>query len=106
MSANNGYGFLNRDIREVFHDRDTELPPPMPRRLTAPLSELPWMRREKADANTRRAISELRALAVEDTVFTEQYRAMADAFESALELLNLIEDLEALPPSFSIKVTD
>ena len=57
-----------------------------------PLEFLPWQRRERADANIRRAIGELRALAVEDTPFGTQYRAMADAFESALGLLDAIED--------------
>ena len=55
-------------------------------------NDLPWMRRERADANIRRAIADLRKLAVEDTGFAPQYRAMADTFESALNLLNVIED--------------
>lgn len=57
-----------------------------------PLEWLPWQRRERCDANIRRAITELRALAVEDAVFGTQYRAMADAFQSALGLLDAIED--------------
>ncbi len=90
-------------MRDLSHKDATELPPPMP----CLLNELAWARRERADANIRRAIGELRALAVEDVLFTEQYRAMADAFESALELINTIEDLQNPPPGqFSMKVVD
>lgn len=59
--------------------------------LPTPIHDLPWARRERADTNIRRAISELRALAVEDIPFTEAYEAMADAFESSLALLDVIE---------------
>ena len=84
-------------MNEVRHDDPLAvMPPTMAEALDEPprrITELPWMRREKADANIRRAIAELRALAVEDDRFTPQYRAMADTFESALDLLNTIEDV-------------
>jgi hypothetical protein len=61
---------------------------------TVPMFQLPWMRRERADSNIRHAIGELRALAVEDDRWKEQYRSLADAFESALMLLDAIENTE------------
>jgi hypothetical protein len=79
-------------MREVSH-----LVPevPLPPRRDALVNDLPWMRRERADANIRRAIGELRALAVEDSVWVPQYLALADAFESAVSLLDAIEDFES-----------
>jgi hypothetical protein len=70
-------------------------------RLTDPLGELPWMRRERVDANIRRATFELRELAAEDTVWQSYYLAMADTFDAALLLLNTIEDAA---DKFSVKV--
>ena len=64
-----------------------------------PLHELPWMRRERADANIRYAVGELRALALEDPVFTRHYLLMAELFSKCLQLLNEIEDFEAKVPS-------
>jgi hypothetical protein len=61
---------------------------------TVAFTELPWMRRERADANIRRAIFELRALAREDEGWAVQYRSLADAFEAAIALLDAIEDTE------------
>ena len=82
-------------MREVHHtDPDAVMPPRM--------NDLPWMRRERADGNIRRAIGELRALAVEDKLWAVQYRAMADAFESAIGLLDAIEDYGH--PGHSVKV--
>jgi hypothetical protein len=52
------------------------------------------MRRERADANIRRAIFELRALSREDTGWAVQYGCLADAFEAAISLLDAIEDTE------------
>jgi DNA-binding SARP family transcriptional activator len=61
---------------------------------TVAFTELPWVRRERADANIRRAIWELRALAREDEAWVLQYRSLADAFEAAIALLDAIEDTE------------
>jgi hypothetical protein len=61
---------------------------------TMAFTELPWMRRERADANIRRAIFELRALAREDSGWAVQYGCLADAFEAAISLLDAIEDTE------------
>ena len=58
------------------------------------LSDLPWARRERADANIRRAIWELEALAVEDTELTRYYLALADLFNKGLRILNAIEDYD------------
>ena len=60
--------------------------------------ELPWMRRERADANIRRAIGDLRALAIEDPEFMAAYRAMADAFDASVRLLDAIEDWDSERP--------
>jgi hypothetical protein len=61
----------------------------------APLvHELPWMRRERCDANIRRAIAELRDLARCGDGYVVQYTSLADAFESAIKLLDAIEDTE------------
>lgn len=68
---------------------------PLAELRTIGLDVLPWQRRERTDANIRRAISDLRALAAEDVLFAAQYRAMADAFQSALSLLDAIEDAGA-----------
>jgi hypothetical protein len=61
---------------------------------TVAYTDLPWMRRERADANIRRAIHELRALSREDERWLLQYRSLADTFEAAIALLDLIEDTE------------
>lgn len=80
-------------MREVSHLGSAGLPPRMlPQVDEAAVMDLAWARRERADANVRRAVGELRALAVEDGLWARQYLAMADAFESALQLLDAIED--------------
>jgi hypothetical protein len=76
-------------VREISHlGSATELPPPMP------LRELPWMRRERIDADLRRAIHELRALVKEDSRWDVQYEALADALEGAVLLIDAIEDFD------------
>lgn len=60
-----------------------------------PLRDLPWMRRERADASIRRAVWELQALAREDVELSRYYLAMADTFDAGLRILNLIEDYDA-----------
>lgn len=84
-------------MRELSHSDPTAFLPP-PKMLEHELREvstLPWQRRERADANIRRAIGDLRALALEDTPWSQQYHAMAEAFESAVRLLDAIEDADA-----------
>lgn len=92
-------------MREISHlSPQATLPPPKHVKLInsyTPLTELPWMRRERCDANIRRAIGELRALAIEDSGWQVQYRSMADAFEAGLLLLNAIEDLDG---NYSVRV--
>lgn len=61
-----------------------------------PMADLSWARRERVDANIRRAIGDLRALAVEDTMFMSSYRAMADAFDACVQLLDTIEDVHSV----------
>jgi lauroyl/myristoyl acyltransferase len=69
---------------------------------TLAFTELPWMRRERADANIRHAIGELKALAVEDTGWAGYYRAMAETLEAAIKVLDAIEDHD---DPFSRRVT-
>jgi hypothetical protein len=57
------------------------------------VAELPHRRRARADANIRRSVGDLRALAVEDPMWQEFYEAIADTFESALKILDAIEDI-------------
>ena len=91
-------------MREISHsDEWAELPARKPRPGDPFLADLPWMRRERADANIRHAIGDLRALALEDPGWTRQYQTLADCFESALELINAIEDV-GFAEQFSIKV--
>lgn len=61
---------------------------------TKPLRDLPWMRRERVDMNLRCAVAELRDLASVDPLWREQYETLASAFESAIRLLDAIEDFQ------------
>lgn len=68
------------------------------------VNDLPWMRRERCDANIRRAINELRALALEDTDYFAHYLSMAETFEAAVKLLDAIEDVSYLSGGHSVRV--
>lgn len=84
-------------MRHITH---TDPAANLPRPMLVDAWTLPHQRRERVDANIRRAIGDLRALALEDTVFPETYAAMARCFEAALELLNAVEDFDT---SHSVK---
>lgn len=69
--------------------------PVMAERELVAVTDLPWMRRGRVDSNIRRAIGDLRALAVEDDTFASSYRAMAEAFDACVKLLDAIEDTQS-----------
>lgn len=60
------------------------------------LGDLPWMRRERIDSHTRRAIYELRSLSLEEPVWASTYGALADTFEAAANLIQAVEDLASM----------
>ena len=74
------------------------------RKQDVALRDLPWMRRERVDMNIRAAIGDLRALSVEDGQWFPQYRALADAFEAAIKLIDAIEDFVSESEQFSLRV--
>ncbi len=76
-------------MRDVSHADATELPPPMP------LTDLPWMRRERLDGCLRRSLYELRALAKEDVRWQSEYTLLAAYAEAAVQIVDLIEDYES-----------
>jgi hypothetical protein len=85
-----------RTIREITHLNPAATMP-------APMTDLPWMRRERIDGNLRRVVHELRQLVKEDQRWDTQYEAMADACEGALLLVNAIEDYTTNATGFSVK---
>ena len=66
------------------------------------MTDLPWMRRERLDADLRSAGRELEGLIGSDPGYAEWYGVAGEVVESMLRVLDAIEARE--PHAFSVRV--